>query len=733
MKKFIKIISFFLLVSIVVCLSGCGEKLHPPIYKLPNSLTTIDSGLVCDNSNFSLFWDNDSSAVTVYDKVNDRYWSTTPYNYLISGKNGGKYVDDGLMSGISVKYYNSQKKAEAEISAYSGAEYITAAKNQNKMRVMYYFDSLGFSIPIIFSLEKTGVSVSVEIDKISEKNNKVISISLLPFFASTENSENNYIFVPSGCGAIMKSDSGNREVRYYSESIYGSDPTSQSIYDNTTEKSVRLPVFGVKSEKCGMLGIVTNGAEFADVKATVGDSEYGYSGVYAAFNIRGVATTYIKSSQGGNSEVKKYTDTFVNVSKATVKYIMLSQKDCDYNGMARCYKKYLSETQKLTSSTDTPDLMLDFLGAYNVRKIVAGVPYNTLNILTSCDDTLSIIKDIDKNITDDFSVNLNGYTSSGLDYGEYAGGFKIDGNLGNKKSQSKLFDWCKKNNVDAFLDLDLIFFNKTASGFSTRKSATTVNDTRAMFYDYSIPTHSQDTTGRKAYLANRYSLVSSIDLICKKIKKSSATGVGLSTLSNVCFSDYRDTNYYCGAHMSDDVNKIITAVKNQKTKAFGKQANMYAAVNLDYIYGSPTSSSNYYALDCDIPFYQMIFRGKKAISGEAINLATNGETEFLKSVSTGLSLAYSVCDHTDGDLFGSVHSAAAASEYDGIKNDIHKNTSKIKPLLKEIRDAGIESYYINNNVSKTVFDNGTVVYVNFGEKEADTEFGKVKARSFIYR
>ena len=184
--------------------------------------------------------------------------------------------------------------------------------------------------------------------------------------------------------------------------------------------------------------------------------------------------------------------------------------------------------------------------------------------------------------------------------------------------------------------------------------------------------------------------------------------------------------------MSDDVQRMIDALHAAGLKAFGEQANAYAAVKLDYVYDTPTESSGFFALDMDIPFYQMVFKGSVGLSGGAINLAQDPKMEFLKTIATGSSLGYTLCGSAQRDVILGNHSAVGSSIYTGLSEQIAEYVTLAQPLLDKVRSASIISYEKNGNVSRTEFDNGVVLYVNYGLTAEQTELGKLDALSFQF-
>ena len=110
----------------------------------------------------------------------------------------------------------------------------------------------------------------------------ILSVSVLPFFCSAENPKENYLFVPSGSGALMMTDDSERNTRRYSEPVYGLDAAAMPMFQNTAQNAVRLPVYGARNGNDAMMAVITSGAETATIDAVAGDEQFGYSAAYAS-------------------------------------------------------------------------------------------------------------------------------------------------------------------------------------------------------------------------------------------------------------------------------------------------------------------------------------------------------------------------------------------------------------------------------------------------------------------
>ena len=155
-------------------LTGCGEEKELnslKVYKLPESVVGVKSGVIAENNNLELSWDYERLCVLVKDKQSGDVWSTIPYDFYSSGEEAGGYTADGICSAIKVKYLDAKNKTENELNTNSDASYVSVRKSDTGIRITYYFDKVGISVPITFILEDDSISVSVENALITEGKN----------------------------------------------------------------------------------------------------------------------------------------------------------------------------------------------------------------------------------------------------------------------------------------------------------------------------------------------------------------------------------------------------------------------------------------------------------------------------------------------------------------------------------------------------------------------------------
>ena len=737
LRKIISLLCTLLILCGILC--SCNEKTDTgrslKKYALPDSVNLCDSQNVAENDSFLLSFDNGENIITLRDKRTGAVWSSTPADFNKGDADVNAYQLNALCSMLTVTYMDAGDRLVKEISSYEGAVcngYVESKLVKNGICITFYFDEQEFEIPVYYTLNENGLSAKIKLNKIKEGANLLYKISLLPFCVSAKNNTDSYLFVPSGNGAIMNVDSGVREIRYYNEEVYGNDLLSQEVFSDTKSETVRMPVFGAKNKQNGIIGVISQGAELASINAVAGDSQYGYSGVYPTFSLRGCKNETVDSVGGTNAEISTYSGVTSGVSEFEVDYIPI-EDDASYNGMAKAYRNYLISKNKVKKDYSECVAALDFLGGEKVNNFIFGVPHTSVKSATSFSDAQKILKDILSNTNASLNVRLRGFGENGLGAGKFAEGLIPASVFGGRKAFNRLCDWCRQNKINIALDADTVFFNKSGNGVSVKKAAIGVNDTRAKYYYYNIVTNKQDSESDVAYMVGRYDLALSSLRLISMLKKSDVQAVSLSTLSSCAYSDYRKGVYIAKSNMGKDVCHIFDKLSSAGYFIMSDSANDYAAVSSDFIYNAPYASSRLNAFDEEIPFYHIVFRGITPMSCQSVNLSNNPKQAFLRAMSLGASLGFTLINEYNTGFRGSVHTELAYSVYEDIEDDVKSYINQAKPLIDNLKDSAIRSYKKDGELSTTVFENGTVVCVNFGKKPIDSVVGKVEPFSMKYK
>ena len=730
-----RLLSIFLL-SVLVCVTfaSCGkETTNLQGYKLPSKIPMTKSSTIAENDKLMLDWDVEKNCLLVTQKSTGTIFSTTPYDYYKSPEDN-EYVNNNLCSSLQIEYV--EPESNLLMTAYSfslrdGNGNISSKKIENGIRLIYYFDSLNIAVPVDYTLNENGISAKILTDNILEGNNKIYSVSILPFFLSCKNDTDSYLLTPSGSGALIYPDT-DRSARRYEEPVYGSDLAEQTMYKNTFDQKVKLPVYGISSNGNGILAIIENGADIASICATAGDTQCGYSSIYTKFKLRGSSEVYMKDAGSTNMKVMQYSEKAVSTGSVSVLYMFAEETKGDYNYLAKMYRDYLKNNNAIGGiKSDAPSVMLEFLGGTNTKKLVLGIPYNKLFVSTNFEDVKSIIEDFTANNPNiNAIVNLVGFGKSGIQNIALKNSLQPGNNFGGKSGFKKLQKWSKEKGIELFFDVNTMVFDKSSGGYSVRDDVAYIaNKTRMQMNTYSIVTGEESKSGK--YILSRSSLKNFAKEIINASNKYEYDNISVSDISQYKYSDYRDTNYYSSSKMSNDVNNILSLLKKNNKNVLTCASNLYAVKMSDYIYDVPQSSSGYSMIDLEIPFYQMIFKGNKALYSPAINLSNSPKTEYLKAISTGIGLTFSLCSKYDTVLQGNDNAVFSKSLYSGLKYDLNTYISECTDFLNSVSNAEIETYTTDGKLSVTTFTNGVSVYVNYSDAPISTDAGTVEAGNFI--
>ena len=738
MKKFKHFTAIISLVCIFAFLIGCGDAATVPMKFDENfEVKKASSFTAAENDKYALMWDSENKRILLKDLVTGRIWSNVPKTALEP-----RYDSDGdlvsnnaqLEAPIIVEYIDPETTNLRNLNGYTGSlkkNNYSIEKTDGGFTLTYYFEKEQISVPVTYTLGDGYISVSVDPTKVTENEKKIYSVSVSPFFCGIENGSGGYLFIPSGSGAVIYANEELEATRSYSASVYGDDleryPLNQ--LKSSVKESVYLPVFGaVSADGEGVCGIITSGEGSASVELNYGNINIGYSTVYPKFELRGYQNATAKITTY-KFESRVYADSLAS-TKAEVRFYPLNSNNSSLTGMADVYRDYLFEKYDMKEENSDSLLNIKILGGAQIKKSFLGVPYSTLYAATTTQEVQSIIDSIQNVTGEKPNVELVGFGKSGTDISKLAGGYTVNNKLGGTKGMTALSNWCKENDIPLYFDFDLISYAKSGNGFSTMfDSAQAVNRRTTYQKTYSIGTKSAVISKGSYSLIKRSLIKKSAEKAFDALEKMSLDGVALGSISANAYSDYTEQQYYSKGNIAKDINEVINSFSGKKVLV--NSANDYAAAGANAIFDVPTTSSKEVIFDCDVPFYQMVFKGYKPMSSASINLAPDADDLLLRCAETGLGLQYTLTqnysiklkDNTDGNFYATV--------YDDMKPYIENAVNSYKECFNQLQNAKIVGYeIISKDVRKTVFDNGTAVWVNYGSEAYSSEVGEIPAGEY---
>lgn len=730
-------IAVLLAVVPALLLSGCKADKAVSTFDASAQSDGYSEELIAENKNFRLSFDAFTKGIKLTELSTGTEWGTTP---PLSGEDSfdelgmPKKRHDMVNSPIVVTCCDLDSGNEQELYSYSSAVTegeIRCEKTENGLTVEYYFTQAEIMVPVTYTLDDDSVNISVDPKKIQEGFNAVTSVSLAPFFCSAENdTEDSYLFIPSGSGAVVSTDTLSYQGTKYSEPVFGKDYTAEERYAATNKEEIKMPVYGSVSAGSGTFAIIESGAESALIDAVVGSDVYEYSSVYATFQLRGY-TTHVSAVFGDTNISNIYSVKMID-TPLSVRLYPLSGNDAGYVGMARIYREYLIENGLEENGKEASKLNLNFVGGTEITRSFFGIPYKTVFRATTVDDVKDIVGELSESI-DGFSVNLKGFTEKGADIGKIGGG-GLNSSLGGEKDMKQLSELCVETGCKLYMDFDIVRFSSSSAGFNTFFDSTVTpgNENAAKYiYDKSVR---DDILSSRYYLLSPSKFEKAVDKVLDSAEKWSLDGVTLSTFSSMCYSDYRDrenTLYYAKSGFADTVVSSSEKICEGGKDFVSSGANIYAAVLSDLIIDAPLNSSGEQVFEYDIPFYQMVLRGSVPISACSVNLSDDMRKTVLAAVESGSGISWTVTNEWSNEIADSYHPYFYSGRYSMIKDDIISLSSELSEYYKKIGNAHIAGHSVlSDGVRKTEFDNAVSVYVNYNGYSVKTPVGEIEAYGY---
>lgn len=745
MKTLRLIASVLSAVLITASFDGCASSKRDETASNTGKYSSVtvgeytESGKMCENSRFELYWNAEKKFVYFKDKTNGNVYSA-----IASGSEVPTYDEDGILkknnplteSAILVYYFDGKSLSEKNVSV--GVDIMEEGDAYTEiiddgLRVIYDFQGAEISVPVDYKLRADSFTATVVTDEIKDSGeNYVTAVALAPFSCSVKNdTADSWLLLPDGSGTLLSTESTDLIGTQGSMAVYGVDPTVQSYHLESYTKQVSMPVFGMKNGDDAVFGIIESGAEGAEIAWNIGAENIGYSSVYPFFRIRGYNLIHAPSGFTTTEvELKSFSD-YINTTPLTVAYYPMTGNNADYNSMAQVYRNYLINNGMLEKSDKAmPTVSLKLLGGVQTKKYTFGIPRTVLYSLTDVSDVREITEYFSERLDNDFLINLIGFGKTGLDFGEPGGGFKIASSLGSKKQVKALTALCRKKGIPVFADFDVIAFNKSGAGFKlVSDTATFPNGQKA--YDVRKNYVIRKETDYRYNLLSRSMLDEAVESAVNAVVNYGFSGASLSSLSNTAYSDYKSKKTFVSGGMAEQVSKILSAAVD-KTEIMTSSPNAYAVSSSTYATDAPTFSSGLDVSFMDIPFYSLVFRGYTPLSGESVNLASNGDKLILRCIESGIPLTYTVYANYDSSLISIEQSAISGGRFDGNKERIVEAYELVKEIYSKIGTAAIKKHTVTENGLRiTEFDNGVRVAVN--ETETDLSFNGITVEGMSFK
>ena len=603
---------------------------------------------------------------------------------------------------------------------------LTVRKTKSGTVCLFRFADQGITVPLIFQTEGDTLTATVDTSEIKETGeNRLLTVTLLPFFGAGAVGEEGYLLIPDGAGALISFEKTQAYTKTYEKPVYGENAVLYKNTDETNEKSIMLPVFGIRRGDHAMLGIITRGD---GVSSIVANAVSGYYGVGAKF-------TYRQNDQSHLMEGSSKEKVVENVPKQptktdfSVRYQFWSGDTANYIGMAQQYRAYLTAESKLKSAAQGVSTDLVFTATAECAKSFLGIPYTGTEVLTTLGDVENVVETLEKAGARNVHIALRGALSEGL-YGKAQTKLRLRRSVGSLKEYAQLQEQLAAINGQATLLTDFQRIYKTGNGISAASGAARdVAGAISKQYAYYPENFGKDES-RFWRLSNAAAIRRITEGLAKGVS-SSGVALGLDGTAARLYGDYHLKYPNDRAAMLGETKSAFTRLKKAAGSLYFSEANSYALPYASMLSAIPTRSSGYDLFTQDVPFYPVVMHGMTDYAGEAVNLSGDSAYARLKCVEYGAAVRYDLICRGQDIVNETSEKQLFAADAVVLLPQITEPEAQLRQFYTANAAATITAHRsVGEHVWRTEYSNGNASLVNYGDAAVTVDGVTVEAAGY---
>ncbi len=539
--------------------------------------------------------------------------------------------------------------------------------------------------------------------------------------AVSKPSNDGYILVPDGAGALIRFKQNDVSISNYTGFIYGRDITS-TLTSNKVEtdylapKQMTLPVFGLSQgndTEAAFIAYATAGEEYMKVVARPHNNKTWYNFAYASFTLNESFFQTFNTNDEGFNTIRES----VQVENYKIQYHFLAgdgstdNLPASYVGMALAYRDYLEENGlgdlKSNQNQDIP-LRLDFLMG-DVRKDLFG--YEDV-VVTNLKDVESILGDMNTAGLSNINSGLLGYRSGGLTASKI-GSSSVSRKIGGKSDMKSLVQTADSYGYDVSFITD--YTNITELQFNALFNLAPAKHISGKYLTYEIKDYQTINTYNLLRTDKALDWLESDVAYSTKLNMESITVNGLS---NTLFSEYKR-----GLTRSDNMDLVIEGISSiENLKINASNPNAYLLPYVDRYLDTPAYSSHFLIETDTVPFLQLVLSSNIEMYATYGNFNITTYNDILRMIDFNIYPSFILTKEPSYLLEDTNSFIYYSTQYDFYQDEIVEIYDDINNALKEVQNADwIGRTVLAEGVVMNTYSNGVEIIINYN----DTDFNGV--------
>lgn len=591
-----------------------------------------------------------------------------------------------------------------------------------------------FTVVLAYQLTDQGLRVSLPAERIEfSADYPLYEVDLLPYFGKVEQSDEGYVLLPDGSGALMYFSKDYQAKTEYTIPVYGLDWSVASDTLSTGQfqyEYAALPVFGMKDGDAAFLAVIEGGQSKATINFHQAGTYFRRNSVYPTFRMVNKDSIYLSGSD--NSSKVIVFESSLSEETCSIHYQFL-ESGSGYVEMAASYRQQLME-QGVLSDLEDPQVSLlleTICGVWN-KKNMLGVSYEGITAATSYEQNILLAKDLQDSGVTGLDIKTIGWFNNGV-YHDYAGNIRLNQVLGGKSAWNELVSYTQQQGIGLYPDVDFQRIPDMSWGFiPTLDSAFRLDSNEAKFSILSrallLEKEDVGMTPSNLYLLSPVNFASITQSFLEDFAQIRSSG--LSLRSTRAYSDFNDENMISRPEAEQLVTEQLQTLSAQADLMVENGA-LYTYAYTQKLSGVSSDCSHYRIADQSVPFLQMVLHGSMKLYTSPINLASNYEIAVLRAIEYGMLPNFQVTYEDSSILKNSEYTDNYASGYESWREDILETYAMFEESLGELVGVAITDHaQVADQVYATTYATGDVVYVNYGSSDVTVNGVTVGANGF---
>jgi len=607
-----------------------------------------------------------------------------------------------------------------------------------------------FRIPLVYELDGNSIVVSIDFERIEQAPSPDFTlerINILRTFGATMPVDEGYIFIPDGSGAIIRNNEPLRGMSTHSLPFFGPDfgraiPFSDMIPSNST-----FPVFGARRNNVGMFAIVEQGASLGGVVVelagrpelnAVGNPIGQFSGQIAYNRVFPFVTFHAWDTVMiiGTNLSRMFTREAYN-TEFTIRYNFLYDDWATYVGWAQFYQKYLERTGAITRMESAMPLPLDINLIGSISK-----PVNTLGIpriieygVTTFNQAETIMGTLHDSGIRNANLVYSGIINGGMNF-RAPNRVRFQSELGGSRGFNRLYSNLNEQGVSLFTTVDFGRAYQRGNGISLglarNDTSRHVSGHTAHIMDYAPAfQHRSFGRGNNSAILNPllYSFMAA-NFIRGYQNSTDHRSVYLASIGDLLNSNFNEDMELTREDVMVLTRDLLTEVQDAGFEIMLDSGNSYVLEFADRLINVPTSSSGRRLESYSIPFVAMVLSGYLPFTGESINRSGNMHRSILEAAESGAGLHYTLIYANQLVLVDTWYRDMFSVNYRIWLNDIIDAYTRMNDKMGHLTNERIVNHERlgvrgtpEHQIVRVTYENGCVVYVNYGRVDFVTESG----------